>query len=69
MIFAMSDFLFVRPSFLSGVARVVDLWAGFDDYDFREDEQEADARALFSDWRVTGEDIAGAAALGIQGPE
>lgn len=58
----MSDYLFAKPSFLSGAARVIDLWAELDDYNYSQDEVEADARAMFLDWRVTGEDIARAAA-------
>ena len=55
-----SDFLFAGPSFLSGAARVMDLFAVFDDYNYSRDEVEADARAMFLDWRATGEDLVGA---------
>lgn len=57
----MSDFLFAQPSFVSGAARVLDLWALLDDYNYSRDEVEADARAMFLDWRATGEDVARAA--------
>ena len=55
-----TDYLFAAPSFSSGVARLLDLFGGFDDYNDSPDAASADARAMYSDWRVTGEDLAGA---------
>lgn len=52
-----TDFLFAQPSFASGVARVMDLWAGFDDYNRSETTDEADARAIASDWLMVGQDM------------
>ena len=54
---ACSDFLFARPSFWSGFARVVDLGATFDSYNISRTSEEADARALWADWRVIGQDL------------
>lgn len=54
-----TDYLFAAPSFTSGVARLLDLFGGFDDYN-DSPSPAADARAMYSDWRVTGEDLAGA---------
>ena len=55
-----TDYLFAEPSFTSGVARLLDLFGGFDDYNDSPSAAAADARAMYSDWRVTGEDLAGA---------
>ena len=52
-----SDFLFAQPSFGSGVARVLDLWGRFDVYNTSDSAEEADARAIASDWLVVGQDI------------
>jgi hypothetical protein len=57
-----SDFLFVQPSVVSGLARLLDLWATFDAYNVSRSPHEADARALRADWRVTGQDLADAMA-------
>jgi hypothetical protein len=55
-----SDFLFAQPSFASGVARVFDLFGQFDEYNRSETPEDADARAIASDWIVVGQDIADA---------
>jgi len=55
-----SDFLFAQPSFASGVARVFDLFGQFDEYNRSETPDEADAKAIASDWIVVGQDIADA---------
>ena len=60
-----TDYLFAEPSFTSGVARLLDLFGGFDDYNDSPSAAAADARAMYSDWRVTGEDLAGAM-MGIE---
>ena len=52
-----TDFLFARPSFLSGMARVLDLFGVFDSYNESRSTEEADARAMYADWRVVGQDI------------
>lgn len=52
-----TDFLVARPSFWSGVGRVLDLWGKFDSYNVSEAAEEADMRALYSDWRMVGQDI------------
>ena len=52
-----TDFLFAQPSFLIGIARLVDICGLMDDYNQSRTEQEADARGLYSDWRITGEDL------------
>jgi hypothetical protein len=55
-----SDFLFARPSFISGVARLVDFGAAFDAYNTSNTPDQADARAMFSDWYSVGDDISAA---------
>jgi hypothetical protein len=55
---AMTDYLFARPTFLAGVARVFDLGCQFDSYNVSADPEEADARAIFLDWFAVGKDIA-----------
>ena len=57
-----SDFLFAQPSFFSGVARILDLFGLFDSYNESLTPQEADARAMYADWRITGHDISDAVA-------
>jgi len=52
-----SDFLFARPSGLAGWARLLDLFGTLDDYNTSPSRPAADARALYADWVVTGEDI------------
>jgi hypothetical protein len=53
-----SDFLFAQPSFASGVARTLDLFGEFDQYNMSATPAEADAKAIASDWFVVGQDLA-----------
>ncbi len=53
-----SDFLFARPSWISGVGRVIDLWACFEDFNDSPTNEAADERGLYSDWRMIGEELA-----------
>jgi hypothetical protein len=55
-----SDFLFARPSALTGVARFFDWGGAVDAYNASEDEEEADAKALYADWRAVGETLTSA---------
>jgi hypothetical protein len=52
-----SDFLFARPSWLSGLARLVDIFGVFDSYNRSRTGEEADARAQYTDWCVVGHDL------------
>lgn len=54
---AKSDFLFSEPSYLSGVARTLDLWGQYDEYNKSLSTAEADQRALASDWIAVGQDL------------
>jgi len=49
--------LYATPSFLAGVARILDFWGYFDRYNTSPTEREADIRAIGSDWRAVGEDL------------
>lgn len=53
----MIDHLLVRPSFLNGVARTMDVFASFRDYDFNQAVQEDDLQALKKDFEVVGRDL------------
>ena len=58
-----SDFLFARPSWTSGAGRTLDLWGVFEDFNDSPTSEIADGRALFSDWRIVGEDLLRAAQI------
>ena len=52
-----SDFLFVQPSGLHGMARTFDLAGQYDVYNFSLTGPQADANALFADFAVIGQDL------------
>ena len=52
-----SDFLVAAPSFASGAGRLLDWYGLYDGYNVSRDRREADARAMFADWRMVGEDL------------
>ena len=52
-----SDFLFAQPRALFGVARLLAIFSAFSVYNVSASPAEADARALWSDWYVTGRDL------------
>jgi hypothetical protein len=52
---ARADFLFASPSALTGVARFFDLAGTFDCYNASPTENEADAKATFTDWLCVGD--------------
>ena len=52
--------LFATPSLIRGAARVLDLGSTFDVYNESASAEEADYRALQSDWQQVGLDISGA---------
>lgn len=52
-----TDFLVGQPSFLSGAARIYDLFGTFDGYNGSNSPGEADARAMNNDWNVTLQDL------------
>lgn len=52
-----TDFLFARPSFMRGIAKILDMGSTGKIYNSSESEAEADYKALLSDWNVTGNDM------------
>ena len=49
--------MFANPSFLEGMARVLDLGGSLQEYNRSETDAMADALAMQEDWRMTGKDI------------
>lgn len=52
-----STFLFARPSFIEGMARVMDLGTNLQIYNDSKTEKEVDLKALKKDWEAVGKDI------------
>jgi hypothetical protein len=52
-----TDFLYAKPSALSGAARTLDLWALFDSYNSSLNGEQADTLALWLDWHMAGKDL------------
>lgn len=52
-----SDFLFAQPSFVTGVARLLDLYGTFDQYNMSSTVVEADHKAIAADWFCVGQDM------------
>ncbi|HOP48725.1 MAG TPA: hypothetical protein PK874_13780 [Desulfobacteraceae bacterium] len=49
--------LFPKSSFFEGVGRLVDFTGSLNEYNISETPEEADTRALYSDWRAVGIDL------------
>jgi len=56
-----TGFLFSSPSWVQGVASAMDLGGTLVEYNVSKTPQEADVRAIASDWAITGKDIQRAA--------
>jgi hypothetical protein len=52
-----SDFLFAQPDFFSGMARLFDFGGRYDAYNISRSIQEADFKAILSDWSIIGQDL------------
>lgn len=54
-----SDFMFARPSFLEGMARIFDFGGTLNEYNYDQysTDAEADAAAIASDWDAIGQDM------------
>lgn len=52
-----TDFLFATPSFIGGMASVLDLGATLVQYNQSLTAAEADTKAMQSDWETTGKDL------------
>lgn len=58
-----SGFVYAKPSFLEGMARLFDFGGTLNTYYYYlpdENPRDADARAIASDWEAVGKDIASA---------
>jgi hypothetical protein len=55
--YSFSELLYARPSFFSGMARILDLGTTFDTYNTSENTNMADYNALKSDWIAVGIDL------------
>ena len=49
--------LCARPSFWEGAARIFDFGGTLNHYNYSRSEEEADYRAILSDWRNVGNDL------------
>ena len=61
-----SDFLFARPSFLEGIARILDFGNTLNEYNYSQSEEDADENALWMDWAMVGSDLRIATKSGSQ---
>ena len=52
-----TTFLFARPSFFEGMARILDFGNTLQVYNISHDEVEADFAAIAADWHAIGEDM------------
>jgi hypothetical protein len=53
----LSTFLFAQPSFIEGVARLIDFGNTLQIYNTSLSGEQADALALAADWQVVGDDL------------
>ena len=53
----MSDFLFARPTFISGIGAIIDLGGTMEMFNESSSPEEADYLALKNDWCIVGNDI------------
>ncbi len=52
-----TDYLYARPSFLEGCARIFDFANSLSVYNTSSDPEAADMRALWADWHAVGDDL------------
>jgi hypothetical protein len=52
-----SDFLFASPSFVEGIARILDFGNTLNVYNYSESEEKADEIAMRLDWAMVGNDL------------
>jgi hypothetical protein len=50
-------FLFARPNFFLGMARILDFGGSLNEYNTASTPQLADFRAIQSDWKAVGDEI------------
>ena len=46
--------LYARPSFFEGVSRLIDITGALNTYNISQTPEEADSRAILSDWEAVG---------------
>ena len=49
--------LFAEPSFVEGMARVIDIGNTLQEYNTSKTDHEADSKALKNDWKMIGGDV------------
>ncbi len=52
-----TNILFPKSGFLKGMARVFDLFGTLNNYNTSESAEQADAKAIYSDWISAGNDL------------
>ena len=52
-----SDFLYASPSFLEGMARILDFGNNLNEYNSSQSGEEADEIAIRMDWSMVGADL------------
>ena len=62
-----TTFLFANPSFIYGVAHLLDFEGNFNCYNQSRTTLEADARAIYADWSVVGDELI--AAMNVLGAQ
>ncbi|WP_395144322.1 hypothetical protein [Armatimonas sp.] len=60
MSLVMTGFLWSTPSCIEGLSRILDIGNTFNAYNASSTPEDADARAMQSDWQVVGADMASA---------
>lgn len=53
----MTDYLFSRPGFLGGMARTMDMFGTFAEYNRSASADDADSIAIYNDWKSVGQDL------------
>ena len=53
----MTDYLYAHPSFVEGMARIIDFGGTLTTFNKSRTPHEADARAAAEDWRAVGDDL------------
>jgi hypothetical protein len=66
---ARTDFLTADATFLTGMATAVNLAGNFYGFNYSRSGQEADQKALRSDWQMVGNDIADSMAKADEDPK
>lgn len=55
-----TGFLFSDPSFFKGAGTIFNVWGNYYTFNYSHTNEEADERAIASDWRIVGKDLRGA---------